>query len=180
MGSRRLLVRLDFAGAAGFALVWTRTVGHTGTMLYNACGESVSPVGISGSSTKKVKSPPPGILKAITKLTAPRAVLAEARIPPALAVGSVNPVLLDPALDSSFIISPADGQDAEAMFYKVCAEYPKSWKVEQGANGDIRIMPPQGTASSGRCSEINYQLRAWAKRDGRGRVLDSRAKSHLL
>lgn len=85
----------------------------------------------------------------------------------------MSPALLDPTLDSSFIISPADGQDAEAMFYKMCAEYPKNWKVEQGANGDIHIMPPQGTESSNRCSEIDYQLRAWAKRDGKGRVLDS-------
>lgn len=87
----------------------------------------------------------------------------------------MSPALLEPALDSSLIISPADGQDAEAMFRKVCAEYPKNWKVEQGANGDIHIMPPQGTESSDRCSEINYQLRAWAKHDRRGRVLDSNA-----
>jgi Uma2 family endonuclease len=57
-------------------------------------------------------------------------------------------------------------------FYRFCTNNPDVL-IEREANGDIIIMPPTGGETGDRSSELNYQLRAWARQDGRGRVFDS-------
>ena len=46
-------------------------------------------------------------------------------------------------------------------------------RFERTAQGDIVIMTPAGGASGARNSEINLQLRQWAKKDGQGVAFDS-------
>lgn len=46
-------------------------------------------------------------------------------------------------------------------------------KFELSAEGDLIVMPPPGGRTSDRNSEINFQLRGWAKRDGTGVAYDS-------
>ena len=48
-------------------------------------------------------------------------------------------------------------------------------RIERSAGGGITIMPPAGGETSDRNSEINMQLRLWAKRDGTGVTFDSSA-----
>jgi Uma2 family endonuclease len=57
-------------------------------------------------------------------------------------------------------------------FWQFCGENRKI-RAELTRNGDVIIMPPTGFETGDRNSEINYQLRAWAKADGHGRVIDS-------
>ena len=47
--------------------------------------------------------------------------------------------------------------------------------MELTAEGELIVMPPAGTESSDRNSEINMQLRIWAKRNGTGTTFDSLA-----
>jgi Uma2 family endonuclease len=49
----------------------------------------------------------------------------------------------------------------------------ESVRVERDANGDLSVMSPAGSESSGRNSEIIGDLVSWARRDGRGKVFDS-------
>ena len=49
----------------------------------------------------------------------------------------------------------------------------KNLKFERTAQGDLVIMSPTGSLTSDRNSELNMQLRIWAKQDGRGKVYDS-------
>jgi len=46
-------------------------------------------------------------------------------------------------------------------------------RIERNEYGELIIMPPTGSDTSDRNSEINMQLRNWAKRDGIGKVFDS-------
>ena len=46
-------------------------------------------------------------------------------------------------------------------------------RIERNECGGLIIMPPTGSATSDRNSEINMQLRNWAKRDGLGKAFDS-------
>ena len=46
-------------------------------------------------------------------------------------------------------------------------------RLERTAEGDILIMAPAGGETSSGSSELNMQLRIWAKKDGRGVVFDS-------
>lgn len=41
-------------------------------------------------------------------------------------------------------------------------------RLERTAEGELIVMPPTGTQTGDRCSELNMQLRMWAKRDGTG------------
>jgi Uma2 family endonuclease len=52
-------------------------------------------------------------------------------------------------------------------------------RVELSAEGELVIMAPTGISSGDRNSELNYQLRAWAKRDGRGKTFDSSTHFHF-
>ena len=52
-------------------------------------------------------------------------------------------------------------------FFEFCA-INRELRVERTAKGELVIMSPTGGETGGRNSEINYQLRRWAKEDGRG------------
>ena len=45
--------------------------------------------------------------------------------------------------------------------------------IERDANGDILVMTPSGTETSGSNSEINLELGLWNRRAGHGKVFDS-------
>jgi Uma2 family endonuclease len=57
-------------------------------------------------------------------------------------------------------------------FFDFCQRFDNE-RVEQTADGEIIIMPPTGFETSNRNSEINLQLRNWAKTDGRGFATES-------
>ena len=48
-------------------------------------------------------------------------------------------------------------------------------RMERNAEGELIVMPPTGTETGDRNSEINMQLRLWAKQDGTGTAFDSSA-----
>ena len=60
----------------------------------------------------------------------------------------------------------------EEQFFEFC-QINRDWRIERTAEGDLEIMPPTGGETSDRNSEINMQLRQWAKRDGTGVAFDS-------
>ena len=60
----------------------------------------------------------------------------------------------------------------EEQFFELC-QINRDWRIERTAEGDLEIMPPTGGETSDRNSEINMQLRQWAKRDGTGVAFDS-------
>jgi Uma2 family endonuclease len=76
--------------------------------------------------------------------------------------------------DNDLIIQLAEDGNAEALFEEVCQQFDNK-KIEQDAQGNVYVMAPTGTESSDQNSELNEQLRAWAKKDGRGRAFDSHA-----
>ena len=84
----------------------------------------------------------------------------------------VTPRLLYADYNRTLIIQPAEHEDPEILFERTCADF-ENTKIEQDSQGNIRIMAPTGGESSDQISELNMQLRIWAKRDGRGRVFDS-------
>jgi Uma2 family endonuclease len=53
-------------------------------------------------------------------------------------------------------------------------------RFEQTAQGDLVIMPPAGTETGDRDSEINMQLRLWSKQDNLGRVFSSQVLDFLM
>jgi Uma2 family endonuclease len=57
-------------------------------------------------------------------------------------------------------------------FAAFCAEHP-DLSFEMTAEGEIIVMPPTTPLTGDRNSEIDCQLRIWAKKDGRGRTYDS-------
>jgi Uma2 family endonuclease len=61
---------------------------------------------------------------------------------------------------------------SEEQFYEFC-RLNADLRIERTAEGEWLIMPPTGGDTGDRNSEINMQLRLWAKRDGTGRVYDS-------
>lgn len=69
----------------------------------------------------------------------------------------------------TLILVPGDGDDPEALFERVCAEF-ENTKIEQDEEGNVYIMAPVGAESSDQNAELTMQLRIWAKQDGRGRV----------
>lgn len=46
-------------------------------------------------------------------------------------------------------------------------------RLERTAEGELIVMPPTGTQTGDKCSEINMQLRVWAKKDGTGTAFGS-------
>ncbi len=57
-------------------------------------------------------------------------------------------------------------------FWEFCQENRKI-RAELTKDGDVIIMPPTGWETSDRNSELNLQIRLWAKNDKRGKVADS-------
>ena len=66
----------------------------------------------------------------------------------------------------------------EDEYYDFCMANP-DLRLEQAATGEIIIMSPTGGGTSDRNSEINMQLRMWAKRDGTGKAFESNAEFRL-
>jgi Uma2 family endonuclease len=60
------------------------------------------------------------------------------------------------------------------MFARLCRANP-DLRLERTARGELVIMPPAGTDSSGRNLELSIQVGLWAKRTGLGRAFDSSA-----
>jgi Uma2 family endonuclease len=55
----------------------------------------------------------------------------------------------------------------EEQFFALC-QLNRDLRIERNAQGELLIMAPTGGVTSDRESEINMQLRLWAKRDGTG------------
>ncbi|MBA2276928.1 MAG: Uma2 family endonuclease [Chloroflexia bacterium] len=47
------------------------------------------------------------------------------------------------------------------------------FRLELTSKGELIVMPPTGGETGDRCSEVNLQLRTWAKKDGTGIVFGS-------
>jgi Uma2 family endonuclease len=57
-------------------------------------------------------------------------------------------------------------------FAAFCAGHP-DLRIEMTAEGELIVMPPTYFPTGDRNCEISWQLRTWAKKDGRGRTGDS-------
>jgi len=57
-------------------------------------------------------------------------------------------------------------------FWEFCRQNDEM-RIEMTKEGDVIIMPPTGSETGDRNSEINFQLRLWAKKDRRGKTYDS-------
>jgi Uma2 family endonuclease len=57
-------------------------------------------------------------------------------------------------------------------FWEFCRQNDEM-RIEMTKEGDVIIMPPTGSETGDRNSEINFQLRLWAKKDKRGKTYDS-------
>lgn len=64
------------------------------------------------------------------------------------------------------------GASDDAWFAELATLNP-DMRLERDAQGALTLMPPTGTQTGDRDSEINMQLRLWAKRDGSGKVFSS-------
>lgn len=62
----------------------------------------------------------------------------------------------------------------DEQFFDFC-QVNSDLRIERNAEGEIIIMPPTGWETGDKNSEINYQLRQWTKKDGRGKCADSSA-----
>ena len=60
----------------------------------------------------------------------------------------------------------------EDQFFELC-QINRDLRIERNAEGALLIMPPTGGETGDRDSEINMQLRIWAKRDGTGTIFSS-------
>jgi Uma2 family endonuclease len=63
-------------------------------------------------------------------------------------------------------------------FAAFCAEHPDLF-FEMTAQGELLVMPPAETLTGIRNSEVDTQLRIWARVDGRGVAADSSTGFHL-
>ncbi len=57
-------------------------------------------------------------------------------------------------------------------YFDFCRKH-KDLRFETSKDGDLIIMPPTGGETSDRNSEINFQLRGWAKKNSRGIAFES-------
>ena len=67
---------------------------------------------------------------------------------------------------------------SDRAYLQFCEANPDLF-VERTAEGEIVVAPPAGLESDDRNAEVIAQLRAWAKRDGRGRVSGATAQFFL-
>lgn len=61
---------------------------------------------------------------------------------------------------------------SENDFFELC-RLNRDLRIERNATGEILVMSPTGGETGSRSSEINMQLRLWAKRNGTGVAFDS-------
>ena len=64
------------------------------------------------------------------------------------------------------------GANLSKQEYLAFCERNSSWRIERSAEGELQLMAPANATSSDQNSELNMQLRAWAKRDGTGLSFD--------
>ncbi len=60
----------------------------------------------------------------------------------------------------------------DEQFFDFC-QANRDVRIERSKDGEIIIMPPTGANTGERNSEINFQLKLWAKKNKRGKVYDS-------
>ena len=60
----------------------------------------------------------------------------------------------------------------EEQFFDFC-QANRDVRIERNSQGEVIIMPPTGWETSDKNSEINLQLRLWAKKDKSGKVAES-------
>jgi Uma2 family endonuclease len=80
-------------------------------------------------------------------------------------------VVNDIETESPIHIAPARPMSDEEYF-SFCMANP-DLQIERTAEGEIVIMPPTGFETGDQNADLTMQLRAWAKRDRRGRAVDS-------
>jgi len=80
-------------------------------------------------------------------------------------------VLNDIETDSPIRFLPARPM-SDDEYFAFCAVNP-DLRIERTAEGEIEIMPPTGFETGDQNADLTMQLRAWAKRNGRGRAVDS-------
>ena len=67
---------------------------------------------------------------------------------------------------------------SDAEYLKFCEANPDLF-IERTAEGEIVIAPPAGLESDNRNADVVAQLRNWARKDGRGRVVGPTAQFFL-
>src|SRR5271157_1512272 len=67
---------------------------------------------------------------------------------------------------------------SDEQLFDLC-QVNRDLRIERTEHGELIIMSPTGSETGDRNSEINWQLRDWAKRDGTGKVFDSSAGFRL-
>lgn len=60
----------------------------------------------------------------------------------------------------------------DEQFFDFC-QANRDVRIERNKDGEIIIMPPTGANTGERNSEINFQLKLWAKKNKRGKTYDS-------
>lgn len=59
----------------------------------------------------------------------------------------------------------------DEQFFEFC-QANRDVRIERNSRGEIIIMPATGWEAGNKNAEINFQLRLWAKQDGRGKTAD--------
>jgi Uma2 family endonuclease len=83
-------------------------------------------------------------------------------------------VLNDIETDSPIRFLPARPM-SDDEYFAFCTANPEL-RIERTADGEIEIKPPTGFETGDRNAGLTAQLYNWAKRDGRGRAVDSNAE----
>jgi len=86
-------------------------------------------------------------------------------------------VLNDIETDSPIRFQPARPM-SDDEYFTFCAANP-DLRIERTAEGEIEIMPPTGFETGDRNAGLTAQLYNWARRDGRGRAVDSSVEYFL-
>lgn len=73
---------------------------------------------------------------------------------------------------SALIIDARALELTDEQFFQLCQDN-RDLRFEMTADGEIIIMPPTGSDTGERNSELNYQLRHWTKQDATGKCFDS-------
>lgn len=77
---------------------------------------------------------------------------------------------LDEAFPIQLKINTKAWTDEE--YFDFCQQH-KDLRIETNKDGDLIIMPPTGVETGDRNSELNMQLRLWAKKNKKGKTFDS-------
>lgn len=88
-----------------------------------------------------------------------------------LAVHDLTPVASEGDLPWVVRLRPVVDLSEDAFFE--LAQINRDLRMELNAQGELEIMPPTGGETGDRSSELNMQLRLWAKRNGTGTAFDS-------